>query len=101
MDGNYAMAPENFQQLYVIRAPSLLKQLVGHSHPSFYNVIDNIRKDEALVKTMMLQDDTGEPPYKKTKRNYVCLQKHLKSLCKDIVASRKSTKEFLRVVGRF
>lgn len=74
---------------------SSFKQLVGHSHPSFYTVIDNIRKDETLVKTMMLQDDRGEPPKKRTKRNYVRLQKRLKNLCGGIVAGRKSTEEFL------
>ena len=38
----------------------------NNSHPSFYTVIGNIRKDEALVKTMMLQDDRDKPPKKRT-----------------------------------
>ena len=79
---------------------SSFKQLVGHSHPSFYTAIGNIRKDEAIVKTMMLQDDRGKPPKKRRKRNYARIQKRLKTLCEDIVTGRKSTEEFLRAVGQ-
>ncbi|MPC41105.1 hypothetical protein E2C01_034689 [Portunus trituberculatus] len=49
---------------------------------------------------MMLQDDRGEPPKKRIKRNYVGLQKRLKALCKDVIAGRISTEEFLRAVGQ-
>ena len=79
---------------------SSFKQLVGHSHPSFYTAVDNIRKDEALVKTMMLQADRGEPPKKRRKRNHVRMQKRLKTLCQDIVAGRKYTEEFLRAIDQ-
>ena len=85
---------------------SSFKQLVGHSHPSFFNVIDNIRKDETLVKTMMLQDDRGEPPKKRIKRNYVGLQKRLKALCEDVgncqqEIHRKIPIELLGIVSAF
>ena len=76
------------------------KQLVGHSHPSFYTAIDNIRKDEAIVKTMILQDDRGEPPKKENKEKLCWYSECLKaSIGEDIVAGRKSTEEFLRAVG--
>ena len=81
---------------------SSFKQLVGHSHPSFYTTIDNIRKDEAIVKTMILQDDRGEPPKKRIQRHYAPrIQRRWKALCEDIVVDdRKSTEEFLRAVGQ-
>lgn len=49
-------------------------------HGSFYTAIDNKCKDELLAKTMMLQDNRGKPPKKRTKRNYVRFQKRLKTV---------------------
>ena len=42
---------------------------VGHSHPSLYRVIDNLRKDNALVVVVALEAESrGQPPRKRVRR---------------------------------
>ena len=77
---------------------SSFKQLVGHSHISFYTLIDSIRKDDTLVKTMILQDERGKYPRKRAKRNYVTLQKGLKNLYKGVVAAVNQQKNSFEVL---
>ena len=50
-------------------------QLVGHHHPSFWKSIESIRKDEALNRISIINDQCGNPPRKKLRQIYVNLHK--------------------------
>ncbi|XP_076038390.1 putative glutamate receptor [Oratosquilla oratoria] len=48
------------------------QKLVGYSHPSVWTLIDNFRKDQAVVATQMIQNQRGQPPKKRVKRTATC-----------------------------
>ena len=41
---------------------------IGHSHPSSYRLLDNLRKDAALVKVALEAEARGKPPRKRVRR---------------------------------
>ena len=73
--------------------------LVGHQHPTIWKMIECLQAEHARVTGILLQDEAGIRPTKRTKKVYVELQKRLKNLCEDRVAGRKTIAEFLRGVG--
>lgn len=75
------------------------QQLVGHQHPSIWTAIDYLRKDQAMVQTLIVQDARGEPPAKRVKRATKDFQTRVKNLCIDFVEGRKTLEEFMRGVG--
>ena len=75
------------------------QQLIGHSHPSVWMLINALRKDLALVDTAILQDQNGQPPRKRVKRATQQLQTRLRTLCQDFVDQDKEVGDFLRSVS--
>ena len=78
---------------------SAFTKAIGHAHPSFWTVVGALRKDAAIVSTMIVQDARGQPPQKRTKRAYADLQARLRALCQDRTTGRKTMEDFLRGVG--
>ena len=74
-------------------------QLVGHRHPSFWKTIESIRKDEALNRISIINDQRGNPPRKKLRQTYVNLQQRLHRLCSDHADGIKTMEEFLSGIG--
>ena len=74
-------------------------QLVGHTHPSFWKSIESIRKDEALNRISIINDQRGNPPSKKLRQTNVNLQQRLHRLCSDHAEGTKTMEEFLRGIG--
>jgi hypothetical protein len=59
-----------------------------------------LKKEDATASTLMMQDELGNPPKKKTKRIYFQLQQRLRNLCIQYGEGTRSLEEFLRGVGR-
>ena len=59
------------------------KHMLGHSHPSIWVAIEAIKKDQALVATVLLQASQGQLQPKRTRLASIQLQKRLKQLCTD------------------
>ena len=78
---------------------SSFAKAIGHAHPSFWTVVSALRKDAAIVLTMIVQNARGQPPQKRTKRVYMDLQARLHALCQDQITGRKTMEDFLRGVG--
>ena len=72
---------------------------VGHSHPSLYRLIDNLRKDNALVVVALEAESRGQPPRKRVRRATRDLQERLFNLCVARRDGQKSVPELLRGVG--
>ena len=75
-------------------------KLVGHNNPSVWTAIDAIRKDQALVSVVILQNANGEPPRKRVKKVTHDLQRKLRNVCVDFQEGRKTVEELLRSVGQ-
>jgi hypothetical protein len=73
--------------------------LVGHSHPSIWRVIEWCQQEEATVRTIIQQDAVGNPPVKCTQQRHVQLRKRLQNLCRDLTTGQKTIAEFLCGVG--
>ena len=68
---------------------------VGHSHPSLHRVIDNVRKDNALVVVVALEAESrGQPPRKRVRRATRDLHERLFNLCVARGDGQKSVPEF-------
>lgn len=74
-------------------------QLVGQDHPTIWKLIEVLQAECARVSTVMLQDDRGIRPKKRTKKVYTELQNRLHNLCQDIASGRKTIPQFLRGVS--
>ena len=72
---------------------------VGHSHPSLYRLIDNLRKDNALVVVALEAESRGQPPRKRVRWATRDLQERLFNLCVARRDGQKSVPEFLGGVG--
>ena len=59
------------------------QQLVGHTNPSVWTIIDSMRKDQALVATTLLQAEQGIKTVKRVNRVTIDLQDRLHNLCQE------------------
>ena len=57
------------------------KQLVGHSHPSVWRLITHLKEDESLMRTLIIQENRGQPPTKRVRKTTKDLQRRLLYLC--------------------
>ena len=78
---------------------SAFQRLVGHQHPGVWTLLRCLRKDAALVSTLIVQESRGMPPRKRQKRVYIDLQARLKYLCDARAAGTKTVEEMLDGVG--
>ena len=78
---------------------SAFQRLVGHQHPGVWTLVRCLRKDAAVVSTLIVQESRGMPPRKRQKRVYVELQARLKYLCDARAAGTKTVEEMLEGVG--
>jgi D-hexose-6-phosphate mutarotase len=67
--------------------------LVGHNHPSTWRLIDCLKQEDATTSTLMMQDELGNPPKKKTMRIYFQLQQRLRNLCIQYGEGTRSLEE--------
>lgn len=74
-------------------------QQIGHSHPSIYTLIDNMRKDNALVIAALEAESRGQPPKKRVKRASRDLQERLSNLCTARRDGTKTVIEVLKALG--
>jgi hypothetical protein len=74
-------------------------QQVGHSHPSLFMLIDNMRKDNALVIAALEAESRGEPPKKRIKKASRDLQMRLFNLCAARRDGSKSAIDVLKAIG--
>ena len=77
----------------------IMKQLVGHSHPAIWKLIETLQVEANRIASILIQSDRGIRQKKRTKRIHAELQTRLKNLCKDRLQGRKSIAEFLRGVS--
>ena len=78
---------------------SAFQRLVGHQHPGVWTLLKCLRKDAAVVSTLIVQESRGMPPRKRQKRVYADLQARLKYLCDARAAGTKTVEELLEGVG--
>jgi len=72
---------------------------IGHSHPSLYRLLNNLRKDTALVHIALEAEARGQPPRKRVRRATRELQERLQNLCIARRDGSKSVAEALRGLG--
>jgi len=72
---------------------------IGHSHPSPYRLLDNLRKDTALVHIALEAEARGQPPRERVRRATRELQERLQNLCVARRDGSKSVAEALRGLG--
>ena len=74
-------------------------QQIGHSHPSLFTLINNLKKDNALVIAAIQSEALGQPPKKRVKRASCELQARLFNLCIAHCDGAKTVVEMLRGIG--
>ena len=75
------------------------KQLVGHSHPSVWQLITHLKEDESLMRTLIIQENRGQPPTKRVRKTTKDLQRRLLYLCEARKSGTKSVEDFLQGIG--
>ena len=73
--------------------------LVGHDDPTVWKLIECLQAECARVASVLLQDERGVRPKKRTKKIYTKLQVRLRHLCEHKAAGRKTISEFLRGIS--
>ena len=74
-------------------------RLVGHDHPSVWNLIIALQRDAVQAMTDMQREALGQPPKKRLRKATVELQRRLESLCVARRDNAKSMAELLRAVA--
>ena len=69
--------------------------MVGHNHPSIWQLIRHLQEDAVPVITLLLQEARGQLPPKRQSRAAVALQKKLKVFCNG----SKTLEDFLDGIG--
>ena len=77
----------------------MFQSLIGQSHPTVWKLIECLQVECARVSAVLLQDERGVTPKKRTKKVYTELQGRLRNLCEDRSLGRKSIPDFLRGVS--
>jgi len=72
---------------------------IGQSHPSLYRLLDNLRKDTAVVHIALEAEARGQPPRKRVRPATRELQERLQNLCVARRDGSKSVAEALRRLG--
>ena len=74
-------------------------RIVGHSHPSVWQLIQFLKEDEAQTRMVLLQNAHGQPPAKRVRRVTRDLQERLQNLCRARATGNKTIEEFLCGIG--
>ena len=61
--------------------------VVGHKHPSFAKAVEALQKDCAIMSTLLLQSDRGEPPQKRLRQEMAALQARLQRAVIDVTTT--------------
>ena len=69
--------------------------LIGQDHPTICKLIEVLQTDCSRVHSILMQDERGIRPKKRTKKVYTELQKRLFNLCQDRINGHKTIPEFL------
>ena len=69
--------------------------LVGHTHPSLWNLIKKLRADAHLSLTHVQQHNRGDPFKKKQKREYVHFEIRMQNLCLRLEAGGFTMRDFI------
>lgn len=76
-----------------------VKHLVGRDHPTIWQLIEVVKKEECYVKTQILQEQRGQPMVKRVRRTTKELQTRLKNLCQEYSAGNRQLDEFLTAIA--
>ena len=74
-------------------------QLVGHSHPSVWRLIEALQQECIFASTAIYQDGLGQPPKKRVKRATKDLEERLLNLCRRRRENSKTIEELLRGIA--
>ena len=74
------------------------EQLVGHSNPSLWTVMESLQKDAALVESQIYSNQQGQPAPKSQKSNYSALELFKDSMS-TVLFGEKSLELFLNTMG--
>ena len=74
--------------------------LVGHKHPSVWQLVDKMRHDNGLAEAVASQHDMGQAPRKRAKRALVEFQVRMRTLCAEYQNGQRALESFLRAAGR-
>ena len=69
--------------------------LISQDHPTIWKLIEVLQTDCSRVHSILMQDERGIRPKKRTKKVYTELQKRLFNLCQDRINGHKTVPEFL------
>ncbi len=75
------------------------QQLVSHTNPSVWTIIDSMHKDQALVATTLLQAEQEIKAVKRVNRVTIDLQDRLHNLCQEFNDGTRNVEKLLRGVG--
>ncbi|XP_052245107.1 uncharacterized protein LOC127854145 [Dreissena polymorpha] len=75
------------------------RQLVGHSHPSMWKVLECVQKDNAMVKADAHMHRSGQSVTRKRKKATIAHQCRLKRLCEKLENKQLRLPKFLASIG--
>lgn len=73
--------------------------LVGYHHPSIWALTEALKLEEAKVATLILADVRGDSPTSRKRKDYITVNKRLKTCCEARRDRTKSIPQFLKSVG--
>ena len=80
---------------------SMFKTMIGHKHPTVWNLIKNLRLDAAEVTKSVRQAELGDPPRaRKQKAIRAALHRRQKNLCEDYLCGRLPLPQFLTQIAK-
>ena len=74
--------------------------LVGHKHPSVWQLVDKMRHGSGLAEAVASQHDMGQAPRKRAKRALVEFQVRMRKLCAEYQNGQRAIESFLRAASR-
>ena len=69
--------------------------LIGYQHPSVWTMIDALKKEDVVACTHIAKYQNGQPPKKRIRLEYKDMQIHLRKLCEDRAAGKKTIPDLL------
>ena len=74
--------------------------LVGHKHPSVWQLVDKMRRENGLAEAVASQHDMGQAPRKRADHVLVEFQVRMRTLCAEYQNGQRALESLLRAAGR-
>ena len=74
--------------------------VVGHKHPSVWQLVGKMRHDDGLAEAVASQHGTGQAPRERAKRALVEFHVRMRTLCAEDQNGQRAPESFLRAAGR-